>query len=62
MAAAHQNEQYCTVSDSEWAFNRRKAAGSKTISLGLILAIIIVSLFSGFSGPLCRGSFSFRQA
>jgi hypothetical protein len=41
-AAAHQNVQYYAVSGSEWGF---------TISLGLILVIILViSLFGGFSG------------
>jgi hypothetical protein len=39
--------QYCAVSDSEWG---------STISLGPILVIILViSLFGGFSGRFAKG-------
>jgi hypothetical protein len=55
-ARAHQNEQYCTVSDSGRGSNRRKAAGSKAISIGLILVIILViSPFGDFSDRFAEG-------
>ena len=55
-AATHQNEQYCTVSASEWGSNRRKAAGSNAVSIGLILVIILViSPFGDFSDRFAEG-------